>query len=289
VCEGLLAMSGGEEQLSEKIAILAARVDNSEKNAKADVENTEKILKEKMENTENIFKQKMDNLESSIENKVFRNFFNFLGAASLILAVAGVLGYKVNADNFNALKENINSAAAIEAKKIEEFISGVTIERGSIRSATNDIHLQAYITYAPDNDEEGHPFKISFNFPLFIDAIGKGVGDFIGLKITVGENLNRIFASKVDGSLDSVFFELNKKGIYYNLEKSIPIMEGLSYQYTAEYHTHRISCGDVQAVINSVVGKSYDIEVQPFIAKTISGNQSFHVTFVDDSLFQCKK
>ena len=89
----------------------------------------------------------------------------------------------------------------------------MTIEGGSVRSATSDIHMRGFITYSPDYDAVGQAFKITFNFPLFVDAHGKGVGEVIGLKISEDENLNRIFASNGDGSTNPVLLELYKNGI----------------------------------------------------------------------------
>ena len=311
MCEELLNMSESQGQFSEKIAILAAGIENLEKKIEAEIERTQKQFTEK---TDNLAK----NIEYSVENKVFRNFFNFLGAYSLILAVAGVFAYKVNADSFNALKENLASSAANQKEKdanslnvlkenltlsaanqkekfdglkkeIEERISGEKIEGGFVRSATNDDNMQGYIAYQIDSDNANGSFKLIFNLPFRIDVRGKGVASAIGLKLTMDKNLGRILNTNPDGSTSQNFYDLTKEGKFYNFQNPISIMEGLSYEYIADWYIHRLTCVDVKATIADIVGKSYDIEARPFIAKTTSETHSFHVTFVEDSFYQCKK
>jgi hypothetical protein len=100
----------------------------------------------------------------------------------------------------------------------------------------------------------------------------------------------KLFATYANGVENHRVYDLYKNGVYFNLDKPIQIAQGLSYQYTPSYGFHRSSCAEVRKLIADVSGKFYEVEVQPFLsnAKQVSEPKTFHVTFAQDSLYQCE-
>ena len=170
---------------------------------------------------------------------------------------------------------------------MDEMLSSLVVDTVSVRSASDDEFIQGAITYAKDDFDT---FNISFELPVFIDVHGKGTGTILGAKVRFDDKLMKIFATYANGVENHRIYDLYKNGIFFNLEKPIQITQGLSYLYNPSYGFHRSNCADVRKIITEVSGKVYDVDVQPFMsnAKDVPETKTFHVTFAQDSLYQCE-
>lgn len=216
-----------------------------------------------------------------------RGGFRFYMTTTVLIAFMGALAYKTGVDRINALSDRIDAARAQSREKMDEFVSSLTVDSVSVRSASDDEFLQGAITYAKDDFDT---FNISFAVPVFIDVRGKGTGTVLGVKVRFDDKLMKLFATYANGVDNHRVYDLYRNGVYFNLDKPVQIAQGLSFQYTPNYSFHRTTCADVRKLIADVAGKLYEVEVQPFIAnaRDAAEPKTFRVTFAEDSLYQCE-
>jgi len=229
---------------------------------------------------------RLESVEKQVKD---RSALKTLTAALFVVLLLGIVAYKAILDRVGGLNDRIGADVTAQSEKLDAALTATGIDAASVRSASNDEYLIGALTYAKDNVDEFETYRITFDFPIFIDVRGGGTGRVLGVKLKVDDELMRIFATFLNGDANTQIYDLYRNGIFFNFDRPVEIVQGLSYQYTPNYSIHRMTCADVRKIVADLSKKHFEVEAQAFVdkARQAPAATKFHVTFVEGSLYQC--
>jgi len=178
------------------------------------------------------------------DTRLFKLVLAFIGISTAIIAITGVITYKINTDQ-------VNDTVSDARTKIDEIANKIFIDRSEVRGS-----LKRDVVYADPNFDLDvrhnvlATFILNFDFNFLIDVYGKGTGKLLGVFVKLDGDISNDLSADIHGKPDNYLSLTRKNGTVIYLNSPSIAIEGFSIYYVQTFTTHRSTCEEVTGVIN---------------------------------------